>query len=100
MFEMPPVELLPALSAAPGIKVEVFDKFGAVGCCRLNHLVAPFNNLAARRAAQLAINQEDIKREAIGNPAYYQTCGSHFTCGSPVGMGDGSEVLMFKAPVA
>jgi len=100
LFEMPPVELLPILSAAPGIKVEVFNKFGAVGYCRLNHLVAPFNNLAARRAAQLAINQEDIQRAAIGNPAYYQTCGSHFTCGSPMGMEDGSEALMLKAPVA
>jgi len=99
-FEVPPIELLPVLSAAPGVKVEVFNKFGNVGYCRLNHLHPPFNNLAARRAAQLAINQEDVQRAAVGNPAYYQTCGSHFTCGSPMGMEDGSEALMLKAPMA
>ena len=99
-FELPPIDILPTLSAAPGVKVEVFNKLGNVGQVRLNHLHPPFNNLAARKAAQLAISQEDIQRAAIGNPAYYQTCGSHFTCGSAMGVEDGSEVLMLKAPMA
>ena len=99
-FEVPPIVLLPTLSAAPGVKLEVFNKFGNVGYCRLNHLHPPFNNLSARRAAQLAVNQEDIQRAAIGNPAYYRTCGSHFTCDSPMGATDGSEALMLNAPMA
>jgi peptide/nickel transport system substrate-binding protein len=99
-FEVPPIALLPALSAATGVKVEVLNKFGNVGYCRLNHLHPPFNNLAARRAAQLAINQEDIQRAAVGNPTYYRTCGSHFTCDSPMGVTDGSEALMLNAPMA
>ncbi len=99
-FEVPPIEILPALAAAPGVKVEVFNKFGNVGYCRLNHLHPPFNNLNARKAAQLAVNQEDIQRAAVGNKDYYQTCGSHFTCGSPMGVEDGSEALMLKAPLA
>ncbi len=99
-FEVPPIDILPTLSSAAGVKVEVFNKFGNVGYCRLNHLHAPFNNLAARRAAQLAINQEDIQRAAVGDPKFYQTCGSHFTCGSPMGVEDGSEALMLKAPMA
>ncbi len=99
-FEIPPIVLLPTLSAAPGVKIEVLNKFGNVGYCRLNHLHPPFNNLAARRAAQVAINQEDIQRAAIGNPAYYKTCGSHFTCDSPMGVTDGSEALMMNAPMA
>lgn len=99
-FEVPPIDILPTLSAAPGVKVEVFNNLGNVGLCRLNHLHPPFNNLAARKAAQLAINQEDILRASVGNPAYYRTCGSNFTCDSPMGVEDGSEALMLKAPMA
>jgi peptide/nickel transport system substrate-binding protein len=99
-FEVPPIDILPMLSAAPGVKVDVFNKLGNVGYCRLNFLHPPFNNLAARKAAQLAISQEDILRAAVGNPAYYRTCGSHFTCDSPMGVEDGSEALMLKAPMA
>ncbi len=99
-FEVPPIDILPTLTSAPGVKIDVLNKFGNVGYCRLNHLHPPFNNLAARRAAQLAINQEDIQRAAIGNPSYYRTCGSHFTCDSPMGVEDGSEALMLRAPMA
>jgi len=99
-FEVPPIDILPALTATPGVKIDVFNKLGNVGYVRLNHLHAPFNNLAARKAAQLAINQEDIQRAAVGNAAYYQTCGSHFACGSAMGVTDGSEALMLNAPLA
>ena len=99
-FEVPPIDILPSLSAAPGVKIEVFNKLGNIGQVRLNHLHPPFNNVLARRAAQLAISQEDIQRAAVGNPAYYQTCGSNFACGSAMGVEDGSEALMLKTPMA
>ena len=99
-FEVPPIDILPALSATPGVKVEVFNKLGNIGQVRLNHLHPPFNNLSARRAAQLAISQEDIQRAAVGDPKYYRTCGSNFTCGSAMGVEDGAEALMLGAPMA
>ena len=99
-YESPPIDIRPLLAAEPGVKLEVFNKLGLVGYCRLNHLHPPFNTLAARRAAQLAINQEDTMRAFLGNAPYYRTCGSHFTCGSPMGVEDGSEALMLKAPMA
>ncbi|MBC7706514.1 MAG: ABC transporter substrate-binding protein [Rhodoferax sp.] len=99
-FEVPPIDILPALSATPGVKVEVFNKLGNIGQIRLNHLHPPFNNLSARKAAQLAISQEDIQRAAVGDPKYYRTCGSNFTCGSAMGVEDGSDALMLGAPMA
>jgi peptide/nickel transport system substrate-binding protein len=97
-FEVPPIDILGALGGAPGVKIEVLNKLGNVGYCRLNHLHPPFSDVRARRAAQLAVSQDDFLRAAIGNPSYYQTCGSHFTCGSPMGVEDGSEML--KLPMA
>ena len=99
-FEVPPIDILPALSATPGVKVEVFNKLGNIGQIRLNHLHPPFNNLSARKAAQLAISQEDIQRAAVGDPKYYRTCGSNFTCGSAMGVEDGADALMLGAPMA
>ena len=99
-FEVPPVDILGSLTGAPGVKVEVFNELGNVGYCRLNHLHPPFNNVLARRAAQLAISQEDFLRAAIGDPKFYRTCGSNFTCGSPMGVEDGADALMLTAPMA
>ena len=99
-FEVPPIDILPALSATPGVKVEVFNKLGNIGQIRLNHLHPPFNNLSARKAAQLAISQEDIQRAAVGDPKFYRTCGSNFTCGSAMGVEDGADALMLGAPMA
>ncbi len=85
-FEVPPIDILPTLTAAPGIKTEVFSKLGNVGlgaasttCTRRSTTWRP-----ARRR-NWPINQEDIQRAAVGNTNYYRTCGSHFTCGSADG---------------
>lgn len=98
-FEVPPIDILDTLSAARGVKVEVLNALGNVGYCRLNHLHPPFNNVLVRRAAQLAVSQDDFLRAAIGNPQFYRSCGSHFTCGSPMGVEDGSEMLNQPMPM-
>jgi len=97
-YEVPPIDIVPTLQAAPGVRIEVLSALGNVGQARLNHLHPPFNNVDIRRAAQLAVSQEDFLRAAIGNPEYYRVCGSHFTCGSPMGAEDGSEVLNQPMP--
>ena len=83
-FEIPPLDLIDILKADPAIKVEVLNQLGNVGQVRLNHLHPPFDKVEARRAMLHLVNQEDYMRACIGNPNYYQICGSQFTCGSPM----------------
>jgi peptide/nickel transport system substrate-binding protein len=92
-FEVPPLDLIDTLQGAPGVKVEVLNTLGNVGYMRLNHLHPPFNNVKARQAALLGLDQNDTMRAAVGDQRYWRVCGAHFTCGSPMDVPDGSEFL-------
>jgi peptide/nickel transport system substrate-binding protein len=92
-YEFPPLDLVDSLQSAPGIKVEVLNQLGLVGYKRLNHLHPPFNNVKARQAALLGLDQNDVLRAAIGDQRYWRVCGTHFACGSPMDVPDGSEFL-------
>ena len=81
-FEIPPLDLIDILKDDPEITVQVLNQLGNVGLIRLNHLHPPFDKVEARRAMLHLVNQEDYMRACIGNPDYYQICGSQFTCGS------------------
>ena len=80
-YEVPPIDLLPELESDRSIKLEVINKSGNVGMCRLNYLHPPFDNVKARQAMLYLINQEDILKAVFGNPKYYRACGSLFGCG-------------------
>jgi peptide/nickel transport system substrate-binding protein len=82
IYETPPLDLVPQLQTAPGVKVEVTNKLGNVGLMRLNYLHPPFNNVKARQAVLAAVNQETFMRAMVGNPQYFRSCGTLFTCGS------------------
>jgi peptide/nickel transport system substrate-binding protein len=90
-YENPPVDFVPVLSKAAGVKVEVLDPLGNQGMVRMNHLHPPFNNLKARQAVLKLINQEDYMRAAIGDPKYYKPCHSLFACGTPLATEAGAE---------
>ncbi len=66
-WENPTSDLLPLLRQAGHIKVEVQDPTGLIACMRLNHLTAPFNNPAIRRAILRAVNQEDFTIAVAGD---------------------------------
>jgi len=65
-YELPPPDLLPLLKRDRRIAVEVLDKSGYIGCMRMNHLQAPFNNPAIRRAVLSAVTQSDFMQAAAG----------------------------------
>jgi peptide/nickel transport system substrate-binding protein len=83
-YEVPPIDLLPQLEGDSNIKLQVLSELGNVGWLRVNYLHPPFNNPKARQAMLYLLNQEDFMKATFGNPKYYKTCGSLFTCGSPM----------------
>jgi len=79
-YEIPPIDLLDQLETDKNIALDVLNKGGNVGMCRLNWLHPPFDNVYARQAMLHLIKQEDILKAVFGNPKYYQGCGSLFGC--------------------
>ena len=79
-YEVPPIDLLDQLEGDRNVKLEVINKGGNVGMCRLNWLHPPFDKVEARQAMLHLIKQDDILKAVFGNPKYYQACGSLFGC--------------------
>jgi len=92
-FEQPSNDLVPILETNSDIVVEVNDPLGNIGFARFNHLLPPFDDAAVRRAAMLAMKQEDYLAAAVGDPKYWMTCHSVFPCGTPYTTDVGNEVM-------
>ena len=92
-FEAPSNDLAPLLEANPDVTVEVNDPLGNVGFARFNHLLPPFDNADVRRAALMAMKQEDYMAGAVGDQAFWKTCHSVFPCGTPLDNDVGSDVM-------
>jgi peptide/nickel transport system substrate-binding protein len=77
-------DLAPRLRRTRGVEVAVLNTLGYIGVARFNHLHAPFNNPAIRRALLGAITQEDFLRGVTGNdPSAFKQCLSMWPCGTP-----------------
>jgi peptide/nickel transport system substrate-binding protein len=83
-YEIPPIDLLPVLEADPNITVKVLDKLGKMGHIRPNHRWPPFNNVKARQALQLLVDQTAFLAAQVGNPSLEKVCYSVFMCDSPL----------------
>jgi peptide/nickel transport system substrate-binding protein len=82
-YEIPPIDLLPVLEADPNIVVKVLDPLGKMGHIRPNHLYPPFDNVKARQALQLLVDQKAFLAAQVGNPKYEKVCYAVFMCDSP-----------------
>ena len=92
-FEAPANDLMPILSANSDLTVEINDPLGNIGFARFNHLLPPFDNAGVRRAAIMAMKQEDYLAAAVGDQQFWKTCYSVFPCGTPLANEVGSEVI-------
>ncbi|MFC7543902.1 ABC transporter substrate-binding protein [Siccirubricoccus deserti] len=83
-YEQVQPDLVPSLRAHPEIRIGNANPTGFNGILRFNHLQAPFNNQAIRRAVLLAVNQQDYMQALTGgDPTSYANCRSMFPCGTP-----------------
>lgn len=92
-FEQPANDLAPLLETNPEITVEVNDPLGNIGFARFNHLLPPFDNADVRRAAIMAMKQEDYMAGAVGDQKWWQTCFSVYPCGTALETEAGSDVM-------
>lgn len=92
-WESVPHDLVPVLEAAGDITVEPINDLGFQTIMRLNFLHPPFDDPQVRRAAMMALNQEDVLAALVGNPEYYQTCPAMFVCGTPLETDVGAETI-------
>ena len=80
-IESPGVDFLPML-ARRGMRIIRTNTLGAPGMIRMNHIHPPFNDVRARQALMLLVNQEEILQAMFPDPALYQVCHAFFVCGS------------------
>jgi peptide/nickel transport system substrate-binding protein len=97
-FEQPANDLVPILETNPDIVVEVNDPLGNIGFARFNSLLPPFDKPEVRRAAIMAMRQEDYMRAAVGDQKYWKTCYSVYPCGTPYASEAGSEIMKVGDP--
>ncbi|WNL42603.1 ABC transporter substrate-binding protein [Halomonas sp. PAMB 3264] len=92
-IERTPFDLLPLLESNPEIHAEVLDPLGMLTLARMNFLHPPFNDERIRRAALLAIGQDDVMAALVGDPRFYETCASVYGCNTALSSEAGGESL-------
>lgn len=86
-------DLLPIMRRARNVTIRVLDRTGFVGMMRMNHLQAPFNNPAIRRALLGAIDQTQIMQGLVGpaETSLYTVPLGFFAPGTPMASTAGLE---------
>jgi peptide/nickel transport system substrate-binding protein len=93
-WENPIPDLVPLLKRSAALNVDIADPLGNIGDMRFNHLNPPFNDVRARRAVMMALNQEDFMRAVVGDdPALWKRCPSYFTPGTAAYTDQGGQIL-------
>ena len=93
-WENPIPDLVPLLKRNRNLNVDIADPLGNIGSFRINHLHPPFNDVRARRAVQMALNQEDYMRAVVGDDeTLWRRLPSFFTPGTPGYTEAGGEAL-------
>ncbi len=93
-WELANADLVPLLGKTPGVAVDFNNPLGRLGTLHVNHLHAPFNDVRARRALQVALNQTDYMAAGLGeDTTAWQISASFFTPGTALYSDQGGEAL-------
>ncbi len=85
-YEQAQADLIPQLRKNNEIAIGSANPGGFNGILRFNHLQAPFNNVAVRRAVLMAVNQPDYMASITGGDASaFNACKAFIPCGTPYG---------------
>lgn len=93
-WETPIADLVPLLRKNKNIAVDIADPFGNIGALRMNHLQPPFNDVRARKAVLMGVDQQDYMQAVVGdNPELWKKLPSYFTPGTPFYTEEGGDLL-------
>ena len=93
-WEEPILDLVPLLRKHRNVMADIADPLGNIGYLRMNHLHPPFNDVRARRAILMALNQEDYMRAYVGDDdKMWKRMPGYFTPGTPLYTEEGGEIL-------
>jgi len=87
----PTHDLLPSLRRERDVTVKLLDSQGWLPYLRPNHLHPPFNDVRARRALALMVNQVDYLSAAVGDRENWKPCHAFMVCASPMGSEAGMD---------
>lgn len=90
MLERVAVDLLPLAEKNPAAKLWP-ESTATDYYMRLNWLHPPFNDVRMRRAAAMALSQEDYLIGLNGNPKFFRVCKSIYPCGTPYSSEEGTR---------
>ena len=83
IIEQPAAEQYATLRSTPGITLVDTVPAGSMYTLRFNFLNPPFNDVRVRRAAMLALGQDQVLRTQVGAPGLFRFCKSLYPCGTP-----------------
>lgn len=89
--QFPHIDQLPLLRKDPNIAMQQVDVLQWQ--IHPNHLVPPFDNVKARQALMLMVNQKDYLQAIAGSPENWRECYSYLGCTSWLDTDAGSELL-------
>jgi peptide/nickel transport system substrate-binding protein len=87
-------DLAPMLRNNRNLIVDICDPLGLIGVLAMNHLFPPFNDLRARRAILMVLNQEEYMHAFVGDDArLWKPMVGYFTPGTPLYNEEGGDIL-------
>lgn len=93
-WELVVPDLLPTLRNNRNLMVDINDPLGNIGLIFMNHQFPPFNDVRARRAILMAVNQEEYMRAFVGDDtSLWKPLPGYFTPGTSLYNEDGGEIL-------
>jgi peptide/nickel transport system substrate-binding protein len=99
--ETPLIDLVPTLRRNRNIVVDIADPLGNIGGFIFNHLHPPFNDVRARRAIAMALNQQDYMQAVVGSDRnLWRLLPSFFTPNTPLYTEAGGEILKGPRDIA